>query len=379
MLTTNYVPPEGEQHLRDYKYKGSEASPIYNHIISPFAQILVDRFVPAWLAPNLITLIGLICCAIPHLFIIYLFPNELTGDVPIWLCYFLAIMEGIYLILDNIDGKQARKTGNSSPMGLLFDHQCDAIQTVISGVGLFTCMQFGNNVLTLEGWIIGLFPFYFATWEEYYLGSMDLGVVNGATEGIIGILSLFLISGIFGPTIWNQDSLGTGLSNRMIMFYFFGIMSIITIAYNLHSVYKKTQSQFPKALYNTFSFFYMIISMLLAGYLSATNLLSRQMRYMMYFGGLSFAKLVGVLQTAHVAGVEYNPDRKGIWITFTLLNVNTIYGAITKHPLIDEDLLLYGLTFASLIIYGHFVYNVIRQFTSVLGIRTFVVKPVKKD
>jgi len=119
--------------------------------------------------------------------------------------------------------------------------------------------------------------------------------------------------------------------------------------------------------------------MLLVGYLSPTDLLERNLRYMMYFGGLSFAKLVGVLQTAHVADVKYQPDRKGIWITFTLLNINTLYGAINKHPIIDEELLLYGLTLASLIIYAHFVYNVIRQFTKVLGIRTFKVKPIKNE
>ena len=36
---------------------------------------------------------------------------------------------------DNMDGKQARKTGNSSPLGLLFDHGCDAMTA-----GLVTIM-----------------------------------------------------------------------------------------------------------------------------------------------------------------------------------------------------------------------------------------------
>jgi ethanolaminephosphotransferase len=32
-----------------------------------------------------------------------------------------------YTNLDCIDGKQARRTGSSSPLGQLFDHGCDAI------------------------------------------------------------------------------------------------------------------------------------------------------------------------------------------------------------------------------------------------------------
>ena len=32
-------------------------------------------------------------------------------------------------MLDNADGKQARKTGSSSVLGMLFDHGCDMITT----------------------------------------------------------------------------------------------------------------------------------------------------------------------------------------------------------------------------------------------------------
>jgi ethanolaminephosphotransferase len=33
----------------------------------------------------------------------------------------------LYTWLDCIDGKQARRTGTSSPLGQLFDHGCDAL------------------------------------------------------------------------------------------------------------------------------------------------------------------------------------------------------------------------------------------------------------
>ena len=33
----------------------------------------------------------------------------------------------VYQHMDAVDGKQARRTGNSSPLGLLFDHGCDAL------------------------------------------------------------------------------------------------------------------------------------------------------------------------------------------------------------------------------------------------------------
>lgn len=34
--------------------------------------------------------------------------------------------------MDAIDGKQARRTGTSSPLGELFDHGCDAINLMVN-------------------------------------------------------------------------------------------------------------------------------------------------------------------------------------------------------------------------------------------------------
>ena len=43
----------------------------------------------------------------------------------------MAIVTGVsfmcYITLDNVDGKQARRTSNSSPLGQIFDHGMDAI------------------------------------------------------------------------------------------------------------------------------------------------------------------------------------------------------------------------------------------------------------
>jgi ethanolaminephosphotransferase len=37
----------------------------------------------------------------------------------------------MYSSLDAIDGKQARRTGTSGPLGELFDHGCDALNLVV--------------------------------------------------------------------------------------------------------------------------------------------------------------------------------------------------------------------------------------------------------
>lgn len=50
----------------------------------------------------------------------------------------------IYQSLDAIDGKQARRTGSSSPLGELFDHGCDSVST-----GNFTLTSFFLSMLHL--------------------------------------------------------------------------------------------------------------------------------------------------------------------------------------------------------------------------------------
>ena len=102
----------------------------------------------------------------------------------------------MYCVLDNIDGKQARRTGSSSPLGLLFDHACDCLVTVFVGVSLARIFYLGNSPFLLVPFIIGSYPFFLATLEEYYVGSLNLPIVNGPNEGCFIILALFILPGI---------------------------------------------------------------------------------------------------------------------------------------------------------------------------------------
>lgn len=49
-----------------------------------------------------------------------------TEKIPHWTFFLTAVCIFIYLNLDAIDGKQARRTKSSSPLGQLFDHGCDS-------------------------------------------------------------------------------------------------------------------------------------------------------------------------------------------------------------------------------------------------------------
>ena len=86
-----------------------------------------------------------------------------------------------------MDGKQARLTSSSSPLGMLFDHGCDAINSPLGSVNWCVAMGIGVGQPFACFWtLIGsAIPFYFSTWEEYYTGALVLPVINGPSEGLI--------------------------------------------------------------------------------------------------------------------------------------------------------------------------------------------------
>ena len=107
--------------------------------------------------------------------------------------------------MDNIDGKQARRTGSSSPLGLLFDHACDGLVTVFVGVSLARIYYLGSSAFLLVPFVIGSYPFFLATLEEYYVGSLNLPIINGPNEGCFIILGLFLLPGVIPNSTFDSE------------------------------------------------------------------------------------------------------------------------------------------------------------------------------
>jgi ethanolaminephosphotransferase len=75
----------------------------------------------------------------------YGFGNE--GSLPSWVLIFMAVLYMTYYFLDQLDGKHARNTGQSSPLGLLMDHGCDAVTTFLVASNLGTAIRLRKIVL----------------------------------------------------------------------------------------------------------------------------------------------------------------------------------------------------------------------------------------
>ncbi|KAK9508594.1 hypothetical protein O3M35_006122 [Rhynocoris fuscipes] len=186
--------------LSDHKYS-CESLSILDSVLQPWWEWLVSK-IPLWLAPNLITVIGLIINILTTLVLVYYSPDA-KAEAPWWAFILCAFGLFAYQSLDAIDGKQARRTGTSSPLGELFDHGCDSVSTVFVAISACIAVQLG----AYPSWMFfqcfcAITLFYCAHWQAYVSGTLRFGRVD-VTEAQFTIMGIHLISAFLGPEIWS--------------------------------------------------------------------------------------------------------------------------------------------------------------------------------
>merc|ERR1712233_159046 len=95
---------------------------------------------------NLITIVGLVINIATSAVLVWYCPN--ASERPPWPATLAAAIGlFIYQTLDAIDGKQARRTGTSSPLGELFDHGMDSISMFLVMNAQLCALKAGNEPL----------------------------------------------------------------------------------------------------------------------------------------------------------------------------------------------------------------------------------------
>lgn len=186
--------------LEEHQYSATGRS-LLEPLLQVFWTWLLER-VPLWVAPNAITSAGLLLNVFTCLLLVWYCPTA-TEEAPCWVFLLCAAGLFMYQSLDAIDGKQARRTNTSTPLGELFDHGCDAISTVFVAVGTTVACRLGTN----PDWLffcnfIGMFMFYCAHWQTYVSGTLRFGKMD-VTEAQISIILMFLMSAFGGTALWD--------------------------------------------------------------------------------------------------------------------------------------------------------------------------------
>ena len=229
---------------------------------------------------------------ISHLVIAY-YSWNFDQLLPSWVCVLAAVCYFLYFTLDCLDGKQARKIGAGSPLGMMFDHGCDALGTPLSFCNFMALAQCRSTLVLIVCLLFLMGGFFIATFETYYVGGLFLGEINPVTDGSVMVILLYLLSAILGPAIWVKPlfvihgfTITTFIALIIALMIFQNLVGNLTSFKNiLNSKEKPTISTLLK---NSFSYVFLSCTAMATYY---SNLWIDYPRLMIYLFGIMFTKL----------------------------------------------------------------------------------------
>jgi ethanolaminephosphotransferase len=102
-----------------------------------------------------------------------------------------------------MDGKQARKTKQGSPLGMLFDHGLDAFNAFITAVNISKLCYAAHFQQAICVTVI-LTLAYLATIEQYITDYFYLPKINSVNEGLLLLFILQMVGAYIGAPFWRQ-------------------------------------------------------------------------------------------------------------------------------------------------------------------------------
>lgn len=221
-----------KDNLKKWKYSVEDLS-ITSEILDPFWNKVVT-FVPNTVAPNVLTLAGFIFILYAHHLCLY-YLNAQPTIISLITCLFTFI----YMTLDAIDGKHARRTGNSSPLGELFDHACDNIGVVFLTHSI--CLILGLQNLETQWYIVQIAQLSFlgSHIDAFKNGIVQFGRFSGPGEFLMAYIRLIIIhitiDGSWLTNLFNSDYFGYLASAIYYGVYVFTIIKVAMLSNSYYS------------------------------------------------------------------------------------------------------------------------------------------------
>jgi len=195
-----------------YKYAAIDTSPVSKYVMHPFWNFVVE-FVPMSIAPNVLTLAGFACtlsnaCLLSyydyHFYASSDSMREFYSPIPsiVWLICAINLL--LAHTLDGIDGKQARRTKATGPLGELMDHGVDSWTASFVPLYVYSLFgsadySFGPHRMFFAFWAV-FTTFYLTHWDKYNTGVLYLPWSYDLSQIFLFICSLITYFGSY--QIW---------------------------------------------------------------------------------------------------------------------------------------------------------------------------------
>ncbi|QLG74201.1 hypothetical protein HG535_0G00850 [Zygotorulaspora mrakii] len=383
-----FVPHNKLENLKQYKYQSEDRSIVTHYVLKPFWRKFANIF-PLWMVPNVVTLSGFCFIIINVLTVLYYDPG-LNQETPRWTYFSYAIGLFLYQTFDACDGMHARRTGQSGPLGELFDHCIDSLNTTLSLFPFCSVTGIGYGYIFIFSQFAVLANFYLSTWEEYHTHMLFLSEFSGPVEGILMICSSFVLAGIFGPeVVWHTKLFSFSLfgfaievENVQIMIAFCGVgllFNVLSARNNVIKHYRKEDNvtfkeKQLKAMEGLLPFIVYYISVFTAVAIDP-NFIDFPFIYSI---GLTMAFVVGRIITAHLTKQSFPMIHPPMLIPSLQIALRCIAVNFLGHSetIVVTALSWMGLGLA-LGIHIMFINDIIYDFTAYLDIYALSIKHPK--
>ncbi|XP_010216183.1 PREDICTED: ethanolaminephosphotransferase 1-like [Tinamus guttatus] len=280
----------------------------------------IIKIVPLWIAPNVLTFSGFVMILVNY-FLLSFYDWDYTasgsspGLVPSWVWLFSAFTTFCAYALDSIDGKQARRTQSSSPLGELFDHGLDSWATSIFVLSFFSVFSRDNgrtgvSVYTMYLYLsIVLFNFLCSHWEKYNTGVLFLPWGYDLSQVVL--IAAYLLTGAVGVEVWHKPVLFGYYITDVLVILLIGFslfLSFPQTLYNIHRAHlKKTlkNGSLYEGLLPLVSPLLLFILLTVWVVLSPGNILARQPRLFLWMVGVAFSNVVTTKCNPHFSTCQH--------------------------------------------------------------------------
>ncbi|KAG4100991.1 Choline/ethanolaminephosphotransferase [Neocallimastix lanati (nom. inval.)] len=389
-----YIKDSDIKALKKYKYSSVDKSLIQKYILNPYWCWLVEK-VPIWVAPNLITLSGFMFMVV-SIGLLLMFGSN-WEEVPRWVYVCWGINLFIYQSLDAIDGKQARRTGSSGPLGELFDHGCDAINTTLAFLCILSALGIGNTFTCVLTVLAALTNFYVSSWETYHTHTLFLSYISGPVEGILSGCILLITTGFVGPKFWsNSINQMIGTSSEYLNFPFYnlvcsviGVMALFNVVCSAINVVNYTKDHNESLLKKSLG---LVPHLFICGFVmlwakSSSTLIENNLLPFFLFIGFCFGHQVGLIILYHVAKKSFpywNRMYNFLVAAGLVLKVQNYRDAIIDllkgeglNVVVFERYIMWGLFAVAFMMYMEFALYVINRLCGIFDINCLSIKHPK--
>jgi|ERR1711970_24651 len=378
-MAFQYITKQQLNGFNNYKYSSKDTSPLSNYVMHPFWNCVVQLF-PRWIAPNLMTLTGFLFLITQTLLLTYYDPNFKAGNsLPPWVWFYSAFAHFMAHTLDGCDGKQARRTGSSGPLGEMFDHGLDAWATSLLVINSFSL--FGDDVTNDEKYYIIILMcvnFMSSHWEKYNTGILYLPWTYDISQ--VTMFICYITAGIYGTEMYSRPLFGEINTVHIFKWIIYG-GSVFTWAVCIRNVLRVWSNKTGKqtTLYECFlPWVPLVIGFgtitIWCYHLSSFDIMEQRPRLLYSLTGIVFAGIscrLIVVQMSSTRADVFNPMLLPV-ILICLLD------ALCRHPYISPFFWIIAF-WICLLMHLHYGRGVVSSLAKHLGIKVFKINPTKTN